>query len=160
MSRTKRYVPHWVREQELHPYIDPESQETYYWRRNAHEKFRASQMHKARLRGDDGKNPSWKRDFWVNPMDAVRTDYRRLIAEGVEDHFDALEDEGWEFDWQGNQTNDLYDDYEDIELPDWWYDSSLDEKFYPDCDEPEDEPEIYDSYDWYDPYDDYGSYDY
>lgn len=123
MARTKRYVPHWVIENELHPWTDPVTGEPYKWARNEHQQLRTQQRHNARLRGDDGRCPNSNRwdNRWVNPMDAVRTNYRRLINEGIEDHFGALEDHGKEFDWRGNQTNDGWYDDEPMDLPDWWY---------------------------------------
>jgi hypothetical protein len=141
MSRTKRYVPHWVIEQHLHPWIDPETGEPHVWG-SVHRRLRQKQREDARLRGDDGRCPNHNRwnNRWRNPMDEVRTAYRRQIAEGIEDHFDALEDHGCQFDYQGNCINDGWYDDEEMDLPDWWYDPFREKEFYPDCAEPEEEP--------------------
>jgi hypothetical protein len=156
MSRTKRYVPHWVIEQHLHPWVDPETGEPHVWG-SVHRRIRQKQREDARLRGDDGRCPNHNRwnNRWRNPMDEVRTAYRRQIAEGIEDHFDALEDYGKIFDFRGVDQDgdeawyeqlaaeyehqcyleDLEDqrheeEYEREMLRDYYYDDGYDDSFY------------------------------
>lgn len=117
MSRTKRYVPHWVKENHLHPWIDPLTLEPYK-HHNPKTALRAKQREAARLRGDDGRCPVY-RYRWYNPMDAIRTEGYKLMRQGYQDHLDALEDKGKEFDWQGIQTND-----------DWYDDEPMDKSYY------------------------------
>jgi hypothetical protein len=117
------------------------------------------------LRGQDGRNPSetrttlnsdregnTKKNGWCLDWTGSRHIYRRYtnriqraanklkINHGIEDHFDALEDHGYQFDYRGNCINDDWYDDEEMDLPDWWYDPFREEEFYPDCAEPEEEP--------------------
>lgn len=107
MSRTKRYVPHWVKENHLHPWIDPLTLEPYK-HHNPKTALRAKQREAARLRGDDGRCPVW-RYRWFNPADAVRTQGRKLMLEGLQDHYDAIHEayiDGLE--WYDDEPMDKY----------------------------------------------------
>lgn len=151
MSRTKRYVPLWVKEEDRNPWIDPTTLRPYT-RQNPHSQYRAKQRHLARMRGDDGRCPRWK-DRWVTKMQLFRGENRILINEGLLDYENQLEDEWLDglmqlYDrlWYEDEP---MDEPEEEELPDWW--------FGPELNGPE-EDHLYEDDLLYDPYDDYDDY--
>lgn len=122
MSRTRRYVPHHVIRNHLHPWIDPMTLEPYKWGSPERQQY-YKQREASNLRGQDGRHrhvEHWGY-HWMEPMDAIRTSYKRLIAEGIEDHYDALEDEGKIFDFMGVDQDEL-----DAIA---WYDAMMDDYF-------------------------------
>jgi len=146
VSRTRRYVPHWVIEDELHPWIDPLTLAPYVYA-NPHRQVRMQQRHAARLRGDDGRTSSrWRSRRRKNHHTYIRTHGKKLILEGYQDWLDELDQEYEDtLDWC---------DIEPMDLPDWWYDPTDDYEY---LDDPEPELEEMDhdlSYNsWDSPYD-------
>lgn len=128
MSRTKRYVPHYVIRDALHPYIDPTTGMEYVWGSPERQQY-YKQREASNLRGQDGRHrhsEHWGYR-WMEPMDAVRTHGRKLMLEGYQDHLDALEDEGKIFDWRGysNDSYEIWSEQIEDEMDKFWHDEYL-----------------------------------